>query len=248
MKKAVARFALLLLSFFCFPALAVPLYPQRTAGESVSRKTEAAQSGKEAEAVETGGKIFALPPDFTIDYYAPGQFRLHKNSLNNLSIEDLHGAMRKNPDNRTFYLKRGIEYAEDGNFAEAAADFTYLIDYERPEAAAYMNRAALYCQRHKAHGSEDSRLIKWAIADLLKAAELAPNFADAYVKRGILYRVIEEYELSVADFTRALELVSNSSELLEERAKTFEAAGKKAEAEADRNKAQELKGDSPKDK
>ena len=45
-----------------------------------------------------------------------------------------------------------------------------------------------------------------AIADYTKAIEISPEFADAYVGRGIVYQAGGDRERAIADYSKAIEI------------------------------------------
>jgi tetratricopeptide (TPR) repeat protein len=126
------------------------------------------------------------------------------------AIEDFSAAISLDPANAAFYKSRG-ETHNEGNFGkseEAINDYGKAIDLDPNDIDAYIKRGETYANRKEiAEAREDyNRAIKvdpdnpklWykrgciqeadlKIADLSKAIELDPAYADAYNERANMY-------------------------------------------------------------
>ncbi len=81
-----------------------------------------------------------------------------------------------------------------------------------------------------------------AIDDFTAAIRLDPRDAEAYCARGAVYgSAVRDFNKAIADFTEAIHLDSLLAKAYYDRGKAYEAAGKKAEAERDFERARELK-------
>lgn len=127
----------------------------------------------------------------------------------------------------------GLDLIVQQKIEQAIAAFTKAIELDPKYDDAYNHRGDAY------NWKKDSDS---AIADLTKAIELNPKRVQLYVHRGSTYFVYEKkYELAIADFTKAIELSPNNDFLYRMRASVYDAAGRKGLADADLQKANELR-------
>jgi len=98
-------------------------------------------------------------------------------------------------------VNKGVEYAEQGRFDQAAAEFTKSIQVMPSYGLAYFNRGTAYSRQGQAD---------LAIADLDKAIELGKaypaNLVNAYHNRGIAFIQKGRHEQALADFNQILKL------------------------------------------
>ncbi len=87
-------------------------------------------------------------------------------------------SVRKSPHKARPYNNLGVIYSQQGNMAQALADYNKAIEIYPGYANAYNNRANVYFQQGD---------ITQAIADYNKAIELDPSYADAYHNRALAY-------------------------------------------------------------
>ena len=79
-----------------------------------------------------------------------------------------------------------------------------------------------------------------AIADYAKAIEIDPRYANAYVGRGMVYRLKGDNDHAIADYTQAIEINPRYAIAYFNRGSAFEAKGEHDRAIADFTKAIEL--------
>jgi len=79
-----------------------------------------------------------------------------------------------------------------------------------------------------------------AIADLSKAIELKPDYADAYHDRGVAYRRKGDYDLAIADYSKAIELRPDYAFYYHARGDAYRGRGDYDRANADLSRAIEL--------
>lgn len=138
------------------------------------------------------------------------------------------------------YSYNGVSNAQDGNYAEAIANFTMAIEID-PEAAkknfVYQNRANAYCSAGDYDQAirECDRIIEevepdsyyaltlrgnahhrkqeydQAIADFNKAIEIDPVCIWAYICRGREFNAKGDFTKAIADLTKAIEKDANMS-------------------------------------
>ncbi len=125
------------------------------------------------------------------------------------AITDYSTSIKKRK-NALVMSKRAQSYLETGKLEEALTDYNYIIK-RRPSAIAYYNRGRAYYQKFLLSKSVDETL-KPALADFDKAVELAPNFAIAYLSRGDIYGHLGEQESKDADYTYAIDLLTEAIE------------------------------------
>jgi tetratricopeptide (TPR) repeat protein len=131
------------------------------------------------------------------------------------------------------FCNNGLDLLIQQKFDQAIAAFTKAIELDPKYADAYNRRGDAYNQ-NKNSGS--------AIVDLTKAIELSPKKVQLYVHRGSTYFVYEKkYELAIEDFTKAIELNPKNEFLYRMRAMIYDAAGRKDLADADLQKAKDLR-------
>ncbi|MGB2853503.1 MAG: tetratricopeptide repeat protein, partial [Dehalococcoidia bacterium] len=85
-----------------------------------------------------------------------------------------------------------------------------------------------------------------ALADLNRAIEIRPDYAQALNNRGITYGKLERYDEALADYSRALELRPDYAESLYNRGVTYGKINRYDKALADYNSALELRPDDDK--
>lgn len=150
------------------------------------------------------------------------------------AIEKFSQAIAKDPNEWSAYNNRGLAYKDKKEFGKAVADFGQVLRL-KPDWSAYYNRGIAYyekgdhdraiadankaiklepkessqradCFLLRAHGYFDKENAQAAMNDLNAAIKLDQRRADAYVLRGILYKVRHEYQKSLEDYDRAIGL------------------------------------------
>lgn len=79
-----------------------------------------------------------------------------------------------------------------------------------------------------------------AITDYTKAISLDPNYADAYLSRGIAHNYLKHYQRAVEDYTKTISLEPNKPYAYDNRGFTYKALGYIQQAKKDWQKACEL--------
>ena len=149
-----------------------------------------------------------------------------------------------------FYLVQDLE-AAIGDFTQAIiADGTLWISYYARAVVRYkqmeMDRADGSAEQHVAVTPEDfmmdARLNDYQLilADLNKAADLAPDFAYTYYNRGNVLSQLKDYRAAIVSYNEAIELEPNLAEAYYNRGLTYIFLGENARGVADLSKAGEL--------
>ncbi len=115
------------------------------------------------------------------------------------TLIECNAVLKRFPNHLGSYRQRAACWAALGEFDNALADYSRLI-----ELAGKRAKATAYCERgwfHWQAGSDDR-----AIEDFSEVIRRHPDFAEAYCGRGIIYAERGEYSRALADLTRALRL------------------------------------------
>jgi tetratricopeptide (TPR) repeat protein/serine/threonine protein kinase len=107
----------------------------------------------------------------------------------------------------TAWAGRARAHAALKQYEQAAADYSRVIALDPRDAASLEARAALYHQ----HLQQEDR----ALADLDKAIALDDKMMLAWLGRGLIYRQREQWQASLRDLSRFLELATNTAAKLE---------------------------------
>lgn len=126
---------------------------------------------------------------------------------------------------------------------KSAKSFSEAIRLKSTEDDIYFQRAEAYREyysRDEFFGNKETQIRqRWelAVADYTKDIELRPTAIESRVGRGLVYLDLEKYNLSVTDFTKALDILNASGKenpdyrkgILENRARAYLNLGKNTE-------------------
>jgi len=118
----------------------------------------------------------------------------------------------------------------DGAGAEADCDRAASVELSEPEEL--LNRGQEL--------SSNCGRLERGIEDLTRAIELAPNWADPFLVRGVLYAYLGQFEKVVPDWDRCIELADQWTECYRNRAIALQRLGRYDEALRDCDKRVEL--------
>ena len=138
---------------------------------------------------------------------------------------------RGDPEDAPARNQRGIDFARQGEFQAALAEFTRAIRRNPAYADAFHNRALLY----GAIGN-----VGQAAADLGKVIEMKPEFVEGYLHRGRLYVTMNEPDRALADFARAAAIEPRCAEAYFQRSLIHYTRGNRGEALEDVNRLRGL--------
>ena len=130
-------------------------------------------------------------------------------------------------------FKKGIEYANKGNYDQAISDLSKAITLNPGDANVYLSRGNVY----QNNGNYDQ-----AISDLSKAITLNPNYASAYLSRGNAYQNKGNYDQAISDFSKAITLNPNYANAYLSRGNAYYQKKDYDKAWADMHKIEELGG------
>jgi len=102
------------------------------------------------------------------------------------------------------------------------------------------NKMTAWDYFRRAYKAYEAGYYEQAIADYSMAIALDPNYAGAYINRGIAYRKKDDYEQAIADYSRAIELDPNDAEAYYARGYVYDEKGDYEQAIADYSRAIEL--------
>ena len=129
------------------------------------------------------------------------------------------------------FIKRGKELLEQKQYYAASQAFDAAVKLDPALAEAYCYRGKLQTDREKGY------------ADLNKAIELKPDYAEAFFERGLSKDLANGREAALRDYNKAIELNPSFLEAYRTRAVLYLLDGKGALAIADYTKIIELKPD-----
>ena len=118
-------------------------------------------------------------------------------------------------DYAIMYLDKGNRHLAQGQFDEAIAAYTKVIELDPESVIAYSNRGEAYYSI----GEYDE-----AIADYTRAIEMDPEFWLAYYHRGLAYESKGEYEEAASDYEKVIEIAIDP-ELVEDARQALERIG-----------------------
>ena len=121
------------------------------------------------------------------------------------AIADYTASLKKRWSARVM-RKRAQTHFEHGDTQNALADYATVIK-RQPNAVTYYLRGKTYLQL-SIQGDKDS--LKLALADMDQAIALEPRFARAYMSRGLIHEYSAADTLATADYTHALELLTET--------------------------------------
>jgi tetratricopeptide (TPR) repeat protein len=123
-----------------------------------------------------------------------------------LAVADFTAALAINPSLTEARVARAATFLENGNYAEAMAQYEETLRRDSGAAPAYLGRAAA---RIQLKGSSDSSL-----ADFSAAFKADSSLVDALFERGRLNEQLGNNEAAVKDFERFLSLTTDPTRRL----------------------------------
>ena len=188
------------------------------------------KSGEHDKAIAAFTKAIELKPDFA-DAYCMRGITYAKKGRAYKALNDYHAAIELAPRLTEAYYARGLAYAQSGDYDLAVEDLSKAIELKPEFAEAYAVRGIAYVKDAEieevleryhipvglnAEPSELSRsetLINAAIEDYNTAITLKPDYAEAYLHRGVAYQRHGDFENAIADYNKAITLNANYAEI-----------------------------------
>lgn len=127
--------------------------------------------------------------------------------------------------------QKAFEAIEKGDFAQAEAYWTNLVEQFPTNPAVWSNRGNVRVIENK---------LDEAIVDFNQAIELAPNATDPYLNRGSAFEEKKLYQQAIGDYNKVLEIDPNDAMAYHNRGNVEAAQGLWQEAIADYQKALEI--------
>jgi tetratricopeptide (TPR) repeat protein len=182
------------------------------------------------QAIADFTKAIKLKPD-DYPYYTWRGRAYNKKEDYDQAIADFTESIKLAPDSG-HYKERGDAYGKKGDYDLAIADYDFAVA-DIDQSIAYRDQSFtehpewydFTAPTHEDYYSErDSvsaakKAVEQIVADneamkkYTEAIHLHPNDASAYIGRGDMYQVKEEYDLAIADYTVAIKLQSNNTEV-----------------------------------
>jgi tetratricopeptide (TPR) repeat protein len=112
------------------------------------------------------------------------------------TLEELHEAIMREPDNALLYRERAIAYMAIKQYLDALNDLSRAIVLD-PSAENFEYRGIFFCE---------AGFYRDGITDFHRVIEIEPRRAMAYFLRGKAYGRMQEYQQAIVDLTKAIEL------------------------------------------
>ena len=170
----------------------------------------------------------------------------------------LSDSVKKHPNNKTFYLERGINYALVQNQEAALEDFNQAINLDKDYTLAYFCRANILYkiynyelnienripeaeEKNKLNNDKDITLrFSLILRDYNKVLDLTPNFPFAWFNRGNTFYTQKDYKNAIKNYTEAIAINNNFAEAYFNRGINYILNNEKDKGLADLSKAGEL--------
>ena len=122
------------------------------------------------------------------------------------AVEDYDKAIRQNPYSAQAYLNRAKAYLNMGAIDKAIADYDKVIGMDPRNAFSYYGRGVAY--QLKGEGFQ-----KRAIADFAEAVRIKPDYFDALIRLGAIYKIRRDYDLIIENSTKLIKLDARQQQL-----------------------------------
>jgi tetratricopeptide (TPR) repeat protein len=193
-------------------------YGQKTAQEFFKKANEKAGTGDIPNAVNLYSKAIELNPNMTIAYVDRGTLKYSVKDYNG-AIDDFSEVIKQKPDYSEAYFLRGNSYFFLKEIDSACKDFKSADKFGYPKAKERIGTVCIdsvinspnkyFFEANKKFNQQNYQK---ALEDYSKAIELKPDFAKAYVMRGLVKDEMEDYKGAIADFTKAIEIDAKNVE------------------------------------
>lgn len=157
------------------------------------------QQGRYLEAVEQFSAAIQVRP--TSAAYSNRCLSYIQLSVYDQAIADCSEAIALAPENSEAYLNRGIAAYRTGNSDAAIVDYTQLLQFQPKDYRAYYNRGLAQAeQRHYRAALQDFNAALQQVSPLDQETH-----AVILNDRGTVYLAMADYQVAIADFTRAIQ-------------------------------------------
>jgi tetratricopeptide (TPR) repeat protein len=180
-------------------------------------------SGQVKLAIEDFDTCLKFDPNF-VAAYNNRSFAYAKSDRRQEALEDLGKAVELDPKAAGTYDNRGALLLEAQEYQKAVADFTRAIQLDNSNANYYAHRRIVLTQLKRfPEAQADSIKIEhlMQLSSLNQAVFRDPRSPQPYIDRGNYFLRENQLDNALANFDRALELNSKSSEALTQRSRTW---------------------------
>ena len=147
------------------------------------------------------------------------------------ALKDLDACLREDPTYADAYLEKGVIYSSQERYEEARREIDKAIALNPRDARYYSQRAMAMCM--PAFKSGDEGALWEALVYMDQAIKLEPKNAETYFDRGLIYRVLGESELELADFSTTITLDPEHASAYRQRFECFVDSDQENEAVRD---------------
>jgi len=147
-------------------------------------------------------------------------------------LHDLDQAIKRNPDDKEAYFKRGQIYAKQGEYRRAIADFDQVIRRDPKDAEALNDRCWVRAILNQ---------LRAALKDCNTALALRPTFIDAIDSLAFVYLKMGNRQRAISFYDAALRATPDKATSLFGRGKAKLRIGDTTGGDADISAAQALK-------
>ena len=173
-----------------------------------SRGFSLQEQGRLDQAIADYDIAIKLDAKFVVALHNRGHARDLKRDFD-LAIADYTAALVIDPSYIKSLANRGIAYHRRGNYNEALADYGRALELEPGNKSHHYNRAITRSAVEDFRGAIDD--YTKALGDDANAPSTTPPRRNVYHGRGIAYLRARDYEKSLADFDKFVELGPNDS-------------------------------------
>jgi len=182
----------------------------------MNRGLALARLGRYKEVIADCTEAIKLDPELAPPYYYRGHAYAKLRQFD-AALLDFNQSLLRDPRDYLSYIDRGLLYAKLKEYERAIDDYTSALQLEPRNALIYANRAIAHRQLEE-HAQ--------ALSDTARAAALDPKYALSYIsQQARTHAAAGDYRRALADFTVAMALDPESSELKRERDLAAKAAG-----------------------
>jgi tetratricopeptide (TPR) repeat protein len=169
-------------------------------------------SGDYEGAISDWNVSIKLDPSSWGDYVNRGSAKLYLGDYRGV-LSDGNKAIQLNPSSASAYLVRGKANLYLSNFSDAINDFNSTLDFIEkinamggPDASSTANTTLFEALLHRGLAAGYSGNHRLAFADYDLIIKYAPDYADVYVCRGLLYIELGHIDKGCWDLSKAGEL------------------------------------------
>jgi tetratricopeptide (TPR) repeat protein len=216
------------------------------AAELLAKGDQLRQQRDYPGAIDAFSEMLKIAPEQANGYLWRGFARQEGGDIEG-ALADYERTLQLDPDNAIAYHVRGQIWASRGLLDDAIADFTNAYQRDSRLRAEFAHLyAETYLRRAEAAGSRSAWAMKSAdhdtkiLEDFERAIALAPDPADAYLRRASYLSATAHHRDALADYDRVIALRPQDAAVFMARADARRLAGDSAGAHADYAQAIDL--------